>query len=120
MHNGQLYAASDSNIIYRSADGFTWDPISVSNVPVRLRAMKFYNDEIYIGTADVAVFHSADNGLTWHTNSSGALPVSGFTVKDGILFATTLGDGVLALNTSTDKWVPFNNSLPFILSMFKV
>ena len=112
VHNGSIYAASDSNIIYKSIDGFTWTATSVSNVPVELTSMAFYNNEIYIGTADVAVFSSLDDGITWHNKALSAIPVSRFAVNNNILFAATFGDGVYELNTNTNTWLQFTNSLP--------
>ncbi|MEP7232879.1 MAG: T9SS type A sorting domain-containing protein [Ginsengibacter sp.] len=113
VHNSKLYAASDSNIIYKSDDGVTWRATSVSNIPVHLTTMGFYNNEIYIGTNDVVVFNSDDDGVTWHSNALSAVNASRFAVHNGILFAATFGDGIYALNTNTNHWLAFTNGLPF-------
>ena len=112
VHNSSIYAASDSNIIYKSVDGFNWSATSVSNVPVQLTSLAFYNNEIYVGTSDVSVFNSADNGVTWHNKALSTIPSSRFAVNNNILFAATFGDGVYNLNTTTKTWLPFTNSLP--------
>ncbi|MEP7110158.1 MAG: T9SS type A sorting domain-containing protein [Ferruginibacter sp.] len=113
VHNSELYAASDSNIICKSEDGFTWNATSISDIPVHLSTMEFYNNEIYIGTNDVAVFNSPDDGVTWHSNSFSAVNASRFAVKNSVLYAATFGDGIYTLNTNTNRWLPFTNSLPF-------
>ena len=112
VHNSAIYAASDSNIIYKSADGFNWTATSVSNVPVEIISMIFYNNDLYIGTGDVTVFNSSDDGITWHNNALSAIPSSRFAVSNNILYGATFGDGVYELNTNTNKWLPFTNALP--------
>jgi len=112
VHNSAIYAASDSNIIYKSADGFNWTAVSISNVPVEIISMIFYNNDLYVGTGDVAVFNSADDGLTWHSKGLSTIPLSRFAVNNNNLFAATFGDGVYKLNTATTTWLPFSNSLP--------
>ncbi|CAN5652425.1 hypothetical protein BH11BAC5_BH11BAC5_33610 [soil metagenome] len=113
VHNGGLYAASDSNIIYKSEDGINWRAMSVSNIPVHLTTMGFYNNDIYIGTNDVAIFNSDDDGISWHSNALSAVDASRLVVHGNSLYAATFGDGIYALNTNTNRWGPFTNSLPF-------
>src|SRR5947209_6146799 len=112
VHNGLLYAASDSNIIYRSVDGTTWRSINVSNIPVDVSAFIFYNGKIYVGSFTRGVFVSADDGSTWQ--NSGLFPpaVNGFANKDNVLYAPTLGSGAVRFDPASNSWSFFNNALP--------
>jgi hypothetical protein len=112
VHNSSIYAASDSNIIYKSKNGFNWTPTSVSDVPAEIISMTFYNNDIYVGTGDVTVFNSSDDGITWHSNALSTIPSSRFVVNNNILYGATFGDGVYSLNINTNRWLPFTNGLP--------
>ncbi|MEO8766262.1 MAG: T9SS type A sorting domain-containing protein [Ginsengibacter sp.] len=112
-HNGSIYSATDSNIIYKSEDGITWKSISLPSDSIDISTLGFYNNNIYAGTFRSGVFSSIDDGLTWRHNSLiSHSTISGFAVKNSRLFAATFGDGVYALDAGTGNWVHFANSLP--------
>jgi hypothetical protein len=108
-----IFAATDSNLLYKSIDGGTnWDPIIVSNGPVVIITLKLIDDTIYVGTNSHGIFYSADNGISWVKKGSNLLAVTGIEKKGNNLYACTLGSGVLIYSQSVGDWIPFNNSLP--------
>ena len=113
INNGSIYAASFSNKIYTSDDnGDTWDTLTVDNKSINITSLSFFNGSIYAGTFRAGVYFSSDNGSTWQTESSSPAAVSGFAVKDNVLYASTLGNGTAVLDTVTGSWSPLNDSLP--------
>jgi len=113
VYGNTIFAATDSNLIYKSIDGGTnWDPIIVNNSPVVIITLKVIDDTIYVGTNSHGILYSADNGLSWFNKGSNLLPVTGIVKKGNDLYACTLGSGVLIYNQSVGNWIPFNNSLP--------
>jgi hypothetical protein len=112
INNDVIYAASDGNEIYKSNDGIVWSSIRVSSDAIDISSIIFYDSKIFVGTFHFGVFFSTDNGNTWQNNGSGPAQISGFAIKDNILYASTLGNGVTALNSATGSWSLFNNFLP--------
>jgi hypothetical protein len=113
VNGNTIYAVSDSNEIYRSNDGgVAWSTIKVSNDPIDITSLVFYNNKIYVSTFNFGVFVSPDNGATWLKTATAPLWVIEFTVKNNILYACTLGNGVSVLNAATNSWSALNNSLP--------
>ena len=111
-HGDTLYAATDSNIIYRSSDGGTvWNPIIVGNSSVKIFCLTFYHNSLYVGTFHHGVFYSGNAGASWQNSFTVTSFVSDFAVKDDVLYAGT-DDGVMALNAATQGWTYMNNSLP--------
>ena len=111
--NNTIYAASGTNLIYKSSDGgVTWNTITVSNDPIDITDLVFYNNKIYLGTFNSGVFVSSDNGNTWQNNGSIPKWISGFAIKDNSLYASTLGNGVAVMNPNTNNWSFLNASLP--------
>ena len=111
--NNALYAASGSNIIYKSSDGgVTWNSVTVSNNLIDITSLIFHNNKIYVGTFSFGVFFSSDDGNTWQNNGTDPKFISGFAIKDDILYASTLGNGVSFLNPNSNSWSSLNNSLP--------
>lgn len=108
-----ILAASDTNMLYKSVDGgISWNPVVVSNSPIRIITLKVIDDTIYVGTNNHGIFCSADYGLTWVNSGVGLPAVTGIEKKGNDLYAATLGNGVYIYNQNTSNWIPFNNSLP--------
>ena len=113
VNDNKIYAASDANEIYKSSDeGVIWDTLKVSINPIDITSLIIFNNKIYAGTFTHGVFHSSDKGNTWQNNSSNPSFISDFAVKDNILYASTLGNGIAVLDTITDNWTFINDSLP--------
>ena len=112
VNNNVIYAASNSNEIYASSDaGVIWDTLTVSINPVDITSLIFFNNKIYAGTFTHGVFYSSDNGITWQHNSNPSF-ISDFAVKNNVLYASTLGNGIAVLDTMTNNWTFINDSLP--------
>jgi photosystem II stability/assembly factor-like uncharacterized protein len=112
VHNSALYAVSDSNIIFKSSDGLTWEQIAVEGKSTHISVLSFYNNRMYVARLGFGTLFSDDDGRTWQNNFPAIAPVSSFAIKNSVLFAATFGGGVFALNPDTQQWLPFNNSLP--------
>jgi len=111
IHNNSIYAASGSNAIYKSTDGLVWKSIIVSTDSIDITSLIFYQNKIYVGTFSHGVFVSANNGISWQKTSFPTF-ISSFCIRKNVLYASTLGAGVAVLNSITNTWAPFNNSLP--------
>ena len=110
--NNIIYAASRT-IIYKSSDGgVAWNSVRISNNPLDITSLEFYNNKIYVGTFNQGVFFSSDNGNTWQNNGADPKFISSFAVKNNILYASTLGNGIAVMNPNTNNWSLLNNSLP--------
>jgi hypothetical protein len=113
INNNIIYAATASNVIYKSTNGgVDWTSVKVSNDPIDITSLIFYNNKIYVGTFNFGVFFSSDDGNTWQNN--GPLPkwISEFAIKDSLLYASTLGSGVAVMNPNTNSWSFLNATLP--------
>ncbi|WP_309640816.1 T9SS type A sorting domain-containing protein [Flavobacterium sp.] len=113
VNNNTIYAASGSNIIYKSNDGGTsWIPITVSNNPIEITAFIFFNNKLYVGTYNHGVFYSDDNGVSWQNSGVHPLWISEFAIHNSGLLVSTLGNGVALKNPDSDNWTYLNASLP--------
>ena len=112
VDNNIIYAASDLNEIYKSSDGIVWSSMRVSPDAIDISSIISFDTKIYVGTFSFGVFVSSDNGNTWQNNGLGPSQITGLAIKNNILYAATLGDGVAVLNSATGRWSSFNNSLP--------
>jgi hypothetical protein len=63
---------------------------------------------------DGGIFHSTNNGTSWHAVNAGLTDDVVFSlVRDGTnLFAGTYGGGVFLSTNSGTKWTAVNNGLP--------
>jgi photosystem II stability/assembly factor-like uncharacterized protein len=111
-HN-TMFAASDSNIVFKSIDGgINWSPIVIGNNSIRMITISIIDDTIYVGTSTNGIFRSANFGSNW-TNMGNALQAITGIIKEGDdLFASSLGDGVYKYNRLNNSWGQFNNLLP--------
>jgi len=113
LDQNTIYAATLSNIIYKSIDGgSTWTTISVSNNPLVIQTIEFIDNILFVGTVNDGIYQSADNGNSWQNTIGDILPVTDFTKKAQDIYAATLGNGVYIFNPILNTWVPFNHSLP--------
>jgi photosystem II stability/assembly factor-like uncharacterized protein len=113
INNNNIYAASFTNKIYESSDnGLTWRTLTVSEDNISIFVLTFFDNKIYAGTISSGIFVSSDDGDTWLKGNSSPNAVSDFAIKDNILYASTLGNGVAVLDTMTNNWSFINDSLP--------
>lgn len=107
-----LLAASGQNLIYRTTDaGNTWDSLMVSNDAIDIITVKIIEHKIYAGTFSHGIYTSADHGLTWQHRASN-FAISDIKEAGTVLYAATLGEGILVYDQPSGNWLPFNNSLP--------
>jgi len=112
-YHDTLFAASDTNEIYKSIDGgITWSTIVVSVNPVNILVLRVIDDTLYAGTLNSGIFRSADNGNTWQQSGTGLLPVSSIEKQGTQIYASTIGSGVYQFNRGTGNWNARNDSLP--------
>jgi hypothetical protein len=111
--NHKLFAASDSNLVYKSVDGgTTWNPTAIGNNSIRIITLTVIDDTIYAGTDHNGIIRSADFGTSWTIMGNALLPITGIIKAGNDLFASSLGDGVYKYNRLINSWAPFNNLLP--------
>lgn len=111
--NDTLYAATNTNIIYRSIDaGLNWDPITVTNSTIEISSLKIIDNKIYCGTLASGIFSSDNAGFSWTHWMNIILPVYGIEKFNNILYASTLGAGVYRYDQNGNNWIAMNNQLP--------
>ncbi|MGC8781240.1 MAG: hypothetical protein ACP5UQ_10280 [Anaerolineae bacterium] len=123
--DGICFAARSSGL-YRSADGAaTWQPAYASlglaeAVPTPAVALSpaFPSDHTVFAGVAGAILRSYDGGQTWYVSSLptpppvvSCLAVSPDYVRDGVVFAGTMEDGVFRSSDRGDHWVRWNFGL---------
>ncbi len=112
-----LYAASASNLLYKSTDhGATWKALTVSAQSIGIFSLQIIDQTIYTGTLDHGIFTSENFGASW-TQYNPSLPaVSGFAKFEDHIYASTIGSGVYRYEAAGNTWGAFNNALPASIS----
>ncbi|OCX52024.1 hypothetical protein BEL04_10980 [Mucilaginibacter sp. PPCGB 2223] len=131
--NHTIYAASNNNTLYTSADeGVSWATLKVGNISdLSITAIKVFNNKLYVGTDDNGIFSSSDGGKTWANFTSSLLTynpagylvgfaITSFAERNNKLYASTQGNGVYLLNEAANTWSAFNNNLPWIITSYDV
>ena len=119
VYENNLYAGADT-IIYKKIgiDG-TWQ--KTKSLPADpgagLSTMIKTGNRLFVGTHRHGVFETNDEGDIWIDRSTGlskSFAVTSFTIRNGILYAGTSGNGIFALDLSSasPEWTPFKNGLP--------
>ncbi len=118
-----LFAGHDSVFYYSFDAGNTWQRSArFPDVEYGITAILPHNGIIYAGTSGWGVFRSLNNGDTWEQfaqglTALGANEVSGLTLRDDTLYASTIGAGVYRRPlTGPGAWTAFNEGLPFSTS----
>lgn len=117
FYGDTLYAASGTNLLYRSIDGGTnWTPLAVNNPSASIYSFKVIDNVLYVGTLNSGIYVSSNAGISWANYSSTLPAVSDFKKFNGTVYASTEGNGVYRFDLNSNNWQPFNNQLPSNLS----
>ncbi|MBE2281006.1 MAG: T9SS type A sorting domain-containing protein [Ignavibacteriaceae bacterium] len=118
----ELFVGGEDKI-FISPDGDNFSEISLAGFGVSgVSTIAMFNNKLFIGTLNKGVLVSADFGRNWNLLSSGLIGlganlISGFAVRNSVLYVTTEGSGVFTLTGNNgNSWVPFNDSLPWSTS----
>jgi hypothetical protein len=114
---GDTIVAGTTTLAYISADaGASWRPSQPAHIGAPIQSMLVRNGTLYVGTAGLGVFASADLGQTWQAFNDGLvgglfntqLDVSDLQVRGDSLYASTFGAGVYVRRlTGVDMWHHF-------------
>ena len=111
VHNGSLLASTYVQGVYQSTDG-TQGEYLTGIFPNDVRYPYFMadnDDAIFIATYRRGVYRSFDDGASWESCSNGLnSDVLGIYCHNGKVFATVLGQGVMASNNNGDTWTSAN------------
>ncbi len=123
--DGVCFAARTSGL-YRSEDGgMTWQPAYASlkldgdlTTPAVALSPDFASDRTVFAGVAGAILHSPDAGQTWYASLLPAPPpvvsclvTSPDYVRDGVIFAGTMEDGVFRSSDRGSLWVRWNFGL---------
>jgi hypothetical protein len=114
---GDTIVAGTTTLVYISTDaGATWHPSQPAAIAVPVQSTLVRNGTIYVGTAGLGVFTSANVGQTWQAFNTGLvggfqdsqLDVSDLKLRGDSLYASTFGAGVYVRRlTGVDTWHHF-------------
>jgi photosystem II stability/assembly factor-like uncharacterized protein len=113
--NGDIFAGTDLNSIYRSTDnGDNWTNVGLTNLKTTGVVIK-PSGEILFSTLDHnmggGVYHSTDNGISW-ANMGFTIAASSIAINsNGHIFVGTLSDGVFRYTDNGGNWVQINHGL---------
>ena len=111
VHNGSLLASTYIQGVYQSTEG-TQGEYTSDAFPSDVRYPYFMadnDDAMFIATYKRGVYRSFDNGASWEPCSNGLnSDVLGIYCHNGKVFATVLGQGVMASSNNGDTWTSAN------------
>ncbi len=111
VHNGSLLASTYIQGVYQSTEG-TQGEYTSDAFPSDVRYPYFMadnDDAMFIATYKRGVYRSFDNGASWGPCSNGLnSDVLGIYCHNGKVFATVLGQGVMASSNNGDTWTSAN------------
>ena len=111
VHNGSLLASTYIQGVYQSTEG-TQGEYTSDAFPSDVRYPYFMadnDDAMFIATYRRGVYRSFDNGASWEPCSNGLnSDVLGIYCHNGKVFATVLGQGVMASSNNGDTWTSAN------------
>lgn len=107
-----IFAASDTNIIYKNTDGNSWNPLIVSNNGINITAIKNIDNILYVGTNTSGIFISRNGGNTWENYGTNLFSISEFTQFNNLVYISTFGSGVAVFNPANNSCLSFNNQIP--------
>lgn len=118
----ELFVGGEDKI-FITPDGENFAEVSLAEFEVSgVSTIAMFNSKLYLGTLNNGVLVSDDFGRNWTLLNSGliglgAKSISGFAVRNSILYVATMGSGVFSLTgINGSSWVPFNDSLPWSTS----
>ena len=111
VHNGSLLASTYIQGVYQSTEGTQGEYIT-GLFPTDVRYpyyMSDNDDAIFIATYRRGVYRSFDHGASWESCNNGLnSDVLGIYCHNGKIFATVLGQGVMASNDYGNTWASAN------------
>lgn len=111
VHNGSLLASTYIQGVYQSTQG-TQGEYTSDAFPSDVRYPYFMadnDDAMFIATYKRGVYRSFDNGASWEPCNNGLnSDVLGIYCHNGKVFATVLGQGVMASSNNGDTWTSAN------------
>ena len=111
VHNGSLLASTYVQGVYQSTEG-TQGEYTSDAFPGDVRYPYFMSDNddaIFIATYRRGIYRSFDNGASWESCNSGLnSDVLGIYCHNGKVFATVLGQGVMASSNNGNTWTSAN------------
>ena len=111
VHNGSLLASTYIQGVYQSTEG-TQGEYTSDAFPSDVRYPYFMadnEDAMFIATYRRGVYRSFDNGASWEPCINGLnSDVLGIYCHNGKVFATVLGQGVMASSNNGDTWTSAN------------
>ena len=111
VHNGSLLASTYIQGVYQSTEG-TQGEYTSDAFPSDVRYPYFMadnDDAMFIATYKRGVYRSFDNGASWEPCNNGLnSDVLGIYCHNGKVFATVLGQGVMASSNNGDTWTSAN------------
>ena len=111
VHNGSLLASTYIQGVYQSTQG-TQGEYTSDAFPSDVRYPYFMadnDDAMFIATYKRGVYRSFDNGASWEPCNNGLnSDVLGIYCHNGKIFATVLGQGVMASSNNGDTWTSAN------------
>ena len=111
VHNGSLLASTYVQGVYQSTQGTQGEYVT-GIFPSDVRYPYFMSDNedaIFIATYRRGIYRSFDNGASWESCNSGLnSDVLGIYCHNGKVFATVLGQGVMASSNNGNSWTSAN------------
>ena len=119
VHENNLYVGADTVIFKKTGIDGTWqksNPLPV-NPGAGVSAMIKTGNRLFAGTHRHGVFETSDEGNEWLERSTGlskSFAVTSLSIRNGILYAGTSGNGIFTfdLSSGSPEWIPFRNGLP--------
>jgi photosystem II stability/assembly factor-like uncharacterized protein len=118
---GLLYVGSTDRVFVSSDNGLNWQesaPLPISDDEVT--DLLVHGDLLLVATLLNGCFQSSDGGQSWAQINNGlqglgSHNIAELALRDGVLYAGTIGAGVFAraLGDAQPVWAPFNQNMPW-------
>ncbi len=122
VKDGRVLAGTERNgVLYSDDSCKTW---TQGSMKFKINAIAFLDNVIFIGTGDVGVLMSSDNGANWYYPAKAIKDanITCFATTGNAIFAGTQTNGVYASYDSGKNWVEKNSGMysKKILSLYVI